>query len=1010
MTRFVQTIQLVGVLCLLALVGSRALALDVPKMLQNDPAWGYKTLGDPNYHLADWGCGVTSAAMVFAYLGVYVDPGSLADWLRANGGFNGPYIPQWSVAGGYPNTVNLRWVENRQWYPASADISYLKSQIDQGLPVVLETRINKNETLIHFVVLTAYSGSDLYVNDPSYGDNVRFQDRYGDPSRWIYSSALYTAGGAAARFSPLPCWVMTRNTGGNLPVLSTPGGTVTGQLGDNIPLYLTEGPTTVSGVNYYHHNHGGWSTDAGTVNGTPTIFMFYTQTPAPTGLTAKAPTSTSVNLNWSLTVNPVDPVIVSRDGAGDLATLTAGTVTYTDNTVKSGTPYTYHVRTHNANPNNGDSTTSDATITTPGTVTNYTITPSAGANGAISPSTAQQVAAGGNSAFTATPNSGYQVNNWLADNNVVQVGGTQYTLTGINANHTVSVTFVSIPAQASFLPLPCWVITQNTGSSLPVYWTPGTTITDRLADGILMYLFEGPVVANGVTYYHHNHGGWSAVTGISGGVAVSYMAFTTTPGPVSLTAGAVTSTAVTLTWDISNDPVDAVIVSRDGAGDLATLPAGTATYTDTTVKAGVTYTYHVRTHGANPNNGDSATSNLAVTTPGAAVTYTVTPSVGLNGTISPTTAQMVAAGGSLTFTAKPATNYTVDTWFVDSVAAQTGGTQFTLTNITANHTVKVTFRGVTQTTTFQPLPCWVVTQNTGGKLPVYWTPAGTVTGQLGDGNVLYLFEGPVTVGGITYYHHNQGGWSAVSNGATITYLVYARTPAPTGLTAKALSATSVALTWDVSNDPEETVIVSRDGTGDIAMLTPGTVSFTDTTAKAGTTYTYHVRIRGANVNNGDSLTSDATVTTPGTTGSFQPDLLIRTSSETSYTGGGIYNTTGANQTKSITTPAGTAASYLFHAQNNGTASDTFTITAPAGGSGWTVKYLDMDTGADITAAITGAGWSTVALAPGAIKGFWVQVTPATSVASGATKTLTVTATSLNAPTKQDVVKAVTTRK
>ena len=1011
MTISIRTVQLMLVCCLLSLALTRAFALNVPKYLQNDPAWGYKTLGDPSYTLANWGCGVTSAAMVFSYLGVYVDPGSLADWLRGNGGFNGPYIPQWNVAGNYPSTVNLHWVESRQWNPAPADLAYLTSQIDKGLPVVLETRINKNETLIHFVVLTAYSGTDLYVNDPSYGDNVRFQDRYGDPSRWIYSADLYAAGGApAVLFQPLPCWVTTQNTGGALPVVTTPGGTVTGQLADKTPLYLTQGPTTLNGINYYHHNHGGWSAASGTVNGASVTYMVYLQTPAPTGLTAKAPTSTTVNLSWSVAADNVDTVIVSRDGAGDIATLAAGTTTYTDSTVKSGTSYTYHVRLYNANPNNGNSATSDATVTTPGAATLYTITSSAGANGTISPSSSQQVASGGSSTFTATPNANYLVNNWLLDNQVVQVGGTQYTLSGVNANHAVSVTFVSGTVSANFLPLPCWVITQNTGSALPVYWTPGGTITDRLTDGIPMYLFEGPVVVSGVTYYHHNHGGWSAVTGIASGVPVSYMAFIATPGPTSLAAVAPSGTSVNLTWDVSNDPVDAVIVSRDGAGDLATLTPGTTSYTDATVKGGTTYTYHVRTHGANPNNGDSVTSNAMVTTPGATTTYTVTPSAGVNGKISPTTAQTVASGGSLTFTATANTNYTVDTWFVDSVAAQTGGTSFTLANITANHTLNVTFRGVTSSTTFQPLPCWVITQNTGGNLPIYWTPGGTVTGQLGDGDVLYLSEGPSSVGGINYYHHNQGGWAPATNGGSVTYLVYTRTPAPASLTARALSSTSVALAWDVSNNPVDTLIISRDGTGDIATLAAGVTSYTDNTAQPGTTYTYHVRTHNANPNNGDSLTSDATVTTSGTAnGSYQPDLLIRTSSETSYTGAGIFNSTGANQTKSLTTPVSTAASYLFHVQNDGTVSDTFTITASAAISGWTVKYLDMDTGADITAAITGKGWSTVALAPGAIKGFWVQVTPGKQVASGATLTLTVTAVSTHAATKVDVVKAVTTR-
>jgi hypothetical protein len=75
------------------------------------------------------------------------------------------------------------------------------------------------------------------------------------------------------------------------------------------------------------------------------------------------------------------------------------------------------------------------------TIQKYTVTPSAGANGTISPNTAQTVNSGTTITFTATPNAGYGVNQWLLDGNVVQTGGNTYQLTNITANHTVNVTF-----------------------------------------------------------------------------------------------------------------------------------------------------------------------------------------------------------------------------------------------------------------------------------------------------------------------------------------------------------------------------------------------------------------------------------------------------------------------------------------------------------------------------------------------------------------------------------------
>ena len=85
------------------------------------------------------------------------------------------------------------------------------------------------------------------------------------------------------------------------------------------------------------------------------------------------------------------------------------------------------------------------------------------------------------------------------------------------------------------------------------------------------------------------------------------------------------------------------------------------------------------------------TANHTVNVTFTLLTYTITPSAGANGTISPSTAQTVNYGSSLTFTATPSTGYMVNTWSLDGTVVQTGGTTYTLTNITANHTVNVTF-------------------------------------------------------------------------------------------------------------------------------------------------------------------------------------------------------------------------------------------------------------------------------------------------------------------------------
>ena len=80
----------------------------------------------------------------------------------------------------------------------------------------------------------------------------------------------------------------------------------------------------------------------------------------------------------------------------------------------------------------------------------YTITASAGANGSISPAGAVSVVQGYNQTFTATANLGYIVTNIMVDGVWMGSGAApsvSYTFTNVNANHTISAAFGSLPPQ-----------------------------------------------------------------------------------------------------------------------------------------------------------------------------------------------------------------------------------------------------------------------------------------------------------------------------------------------------------------------------------------------------------------------------------------------------------------------------------------------------------------------------------------------------------------------------------
>ena len=296
-----------------------------------------------------------------------------------------------------------------------------------------------------------------------------------------------------------------------------------------------------------------------------------------------------------------------------------------------------------------------------------TVTPSAGANGSINPNTPQAVASGYSITFTATPNIGYQVDSWSVDGQVVQTGGWTYNLSNVTANHSVLVTFKSIAytvtpsAGANGSISPNTPQTVNYGSSITFTATPNTgyAVANWAVD-------NAPVQTGGTQFTLSN-----VTTNHTVRVTFKTATYTVTPsaganGSISPNTvqtvdygGSLTFTATPNTgYHILNWSVD---------GSLAQTGGTSFTLSNITANHTVLVTFSI-----NP--------------------YTVTPSSGANGTISPSTPQTVNYGDNLTFTATPGFQYAVDQWYLDGTSVQTGGTTYTLNNISANHIVVVTFR------------------------------------------------------------------------------------------------------------------------------------------------------------------------------------------------------------------------------------------------------------------------------------------------------------------------------
>ncbi len=125
----------------------------------------------------------------------------------------------------------------------------------------------------------------------------------------------------------------------------------------------------------------------------------------------------------------------------------------------------------------------------------FVVVPWAGPNGSISPHDPTPVEAGGSIDFEGFPLSGFEIDRWYVDGVVSQAGGPSFTLSNVNAYHSVGVTFKPINL------LSITVLSPNSGeefwrgSHMPITWSwkgaVGNNVRiELLRDGSLEYTID----------------------------------------------------------------------------------------------------------------------------------------------------------------------------------------------------------------------------------------------------------------------------------------------------------------------------------------------------------------------------------------------------------------------------------------------------------------------------------------------------------------------------------------
>jgi len=120
----------------------------------------------------DWGCALTSAAMVVAYHelqqkgSITVTPGDLNDWLRRNGGYLGGII-QWDRVPGYAESKGITLYHLGRKFQTNDGI--INNSLCIRWPMILHTEASPYGS--HFVVATGQTGNEWSINDPG-GHNL----------------------------------------------------------------------------------------------------------------------------------------------------------------------------------------------------------------------------------------------------------------------------------------------------------------------------------------------------------------------------------------------------------------------------------------------------------------------------------------------------------------------------------------------------------------------------------------------------------------------------------------------------------------------------------------------------------------------------------------------------------------------------------------------------------------------------------------------------------------------
>ena len=226
-------------------------------------------------------------------------------------------------------------------------------------------------------------------------------------------------------------------------------------------------------------------------------------------------------------------------------------------------------------------------------------------------------------------------------------------------------------------------------------------LTSSTVGATIYYTTDGsePTITGGTTKQYTDP---ILVTGIEG------QSITTTIKAIAVKNGMQDNSSVeTFTYTIQNPVAKYTVTVTNGSGTGQYAQGETVTITAGAAPSGQQFKEWEVVSGT-ITLASSTSETTTFTMPAEAVSvkanyeaipvtgYTITATAGANGSISPSGAVGVAAGGSQTFTISPSSGYVIDTLKVDGLEV-TATTSYTFSEVNSNHTIEVNFKQESQT-------------------------------------------------------------------------------------------------------------------------------------------------------------------------------------------------------------------------------------------------------------------------------------------------------------------------